>query len=74
MAPRSSQASEIPQIAWRRAGVSDHDFMRRWSLQHRAPEGSEKTLCGIRIPWHVVGSGDARRCGRCDRAAEKRGS
>lgn len=62
---------DIPQIAWQLSGVSDHDFMRQWSLQHRCVQGAELTLCGQRVPWYRVAPGDRRRCKRCDRLADR---
>lgn len=61
----------FPQVAWR-SSAADHDFIRRWTLQHRAPLEALVTLCGIRIPWLRVGPGDSRRCPRCEAIAARK--
>jgi hypothetical protein len=63
----------FPSIAWDRVGlVAEHDFMRRYSVQHRAPLDAQRTLCGALIRMAYVSPGDRRRCARCDAIAQRR--
>lgn len=69
----------FPQIAWDRSSmnvVGRHNIVGRFSSQHRYDAiklgGGTYTLCGARIPWLYITSGDSRRCWKCDSIATKK--
>jgi hypothetical protein len=74
---REQMDEMFPSVAWDRVGlVSEWDFVRRYSRQHRyVPEGdtgSDHALCGARIRWMYCSPGDSTRCERCDAIALER--